>query len=506
VNAKLALARTMNDREDIWNDIGAGIRTWTYDPKKGISADGKEDTDNAIRFLKEFPELVQAMASDTEDEPSPEALRRMMEEHIFKAIASLGSQRGGLPGQSAGPPANPMRMSIALEQYQATKTGDHHTERTAIDANRLLRKFVASTVEANPALGSDPFVHDFSAHHLSGFLDQSRKKSSKDDRETDAQAAPRTLLKKMGTLRAFFDWARDEREATALNPAAAFAKREQGLRKAASHSEEHYDPFRTEHLRKMFRPHDYLAFNNQADHFWAPLLGLHLGARLSEIVTLELSSIGQHAETGIWYLDVTPERAKNKNSIRRLPISERLVQLGFIDYVEHVRRLNATLLFPHCDFTRKSNRLNPSKNCTRRFGAYLDSIGLKDPKLVFHSFRHTVVSALHDGRTPPTDAMQIAGHVAQDFFVRIGALSASETAGTHLKTYVHSDKARPNVEYPLARLKEHLDRCIDMPLDYKGLRVAASVVQQHTFRTSEGFRSGWHTNSRKYADQQLERL
>lgn len=73
---------------------------------------------------------------------------------------------------------------------------------------------------------------------------------------------------------------------------------------------------------------------------------MHLGTRLKEIVTLELEHIGRHLETGIWFMDVAPENAKNDKSIRRLPIPSRLLELGFIDYVERMRLLGATHLFP----------------------------------------------------------------------------------------------------------------------------------------------------------------
>ena len=93
-----------------------------------------------------------------------------------------------------------------------------------------------------------------------------------------------------------------------------------------------------------------------ADFFWAPLLGLYTGARLGRIVTLKMVDIGQHAETGIWYLDVKPKRAKTKNLIRRLPIPARLMELGLVEHVEHLQMLGATLFFPHYDFSNPNER------------------------------------------------------------------------------------------------------------------------------------------------------
>ena len=72
----------------------------------------------------------------------------------------------------------------------------------------------------------------------------------------------------------------------------------------------------------MFRPAWYLEQCRDADHFWAPLLGLHLGARLGEFINLSLDQIQQHAISGIWYVDLKPEDVKNQNSVRRLPITQ----------------------------------------------------------------------------------------------------------------------------------------------------------------------------------------
>lgn len=163
-------------------------------------------------------------------------------------------------------------------------------------------RLVAETVGGNPELGGEPYVHQIATHHLSAFLDKTKRKRATGGEDTEEKAAPRTQMKKLAALRAFFGWARDEADATAINPAAALGKREIALRKAASRTEEHYDPFQNKHLDDMFCPKAYLAYNNQADFFWAPLLGLYTGARLGEIVTLKMVDIGQHAETGIWYL------------------------------------------------------------------------------------------------------------------------------------------------------------------------------------------------------------
>lgn len=237
----------------------------------------------------------------------------------------------------------------------------------------------------------------------------------------------------MSDFSAFFKWALDGRQATPTDPTLALTKRAKDLKKAAVKVQRHYSPFETEQLRRIFSPKHYVCFNRSADHFWAPLPGLHLGTRLKEVVTLSLDDIDLHKQSGVWFLDVTPELAKDVNSVRRLPLPRQHVDLGFLEYVRHVRELGAARLFPHVGFERPTLRKDPSKYCSRRFGSYLDTLGLKDPDLVFHSFRHTMVSALQDANVPLADAMQITRHQAQDHAVKTGRMTTAQAQSLHVK-------------------------------------------------------------------------
>jgi hypothetical protein len=97
------------------------------------------------------------------------------------------------------------------------------------------------------------------------------------------------------------------------------------------------------------------------DYFWGPVLGLHFGARLGDFVTAKLVDIGHIPEIDTWYIDISYEAAKNSNSVRRLPITEPLIRLGFLKYIEHLHGLGAEHLFPHRDWTTPTALRDPSK-------------------------------------------------------------------------------------------------------------------------------------------------
>lgn len=138
-------------------------------------------------------------------------------------------------------------------------------------------------------------------------------------------------------------------------------------------------------------------------------------------------------------MDVVDEAAKNRNSVRRVPVPTRLIKLGFLRYVRHVQGLGATMLFPHRDMTTPTFQSDPSKRCSERFGEYLDTVKISDPQLVFHSFRHNVVTALQDGNTPLTESMQIVGHAAQDHALQSGKVPDQQASSVHTETYGHPD-------------------------------------------------------------------
>lgn len=240
--------------------------------------------------------------------------------------------------------------------------------------------------------------------------------------------------------------------------------------------------------------------------FWAPLLGVHLSVRLGEIVTLQVDAIQQHALSGIWYVDIRPESAKNANSVRRLPITQPLLDLGFIDYVQKLKKLGAVSLFPHRDMTKTSAIRQPSKNASEKFARFLDVCGVMDKDLVFHSFRHTVVTALQYEGVPLHVSQQIVGHMAQDHAIKTGELTREQARSVTFSAYTHTDIPSLTVEDPFKVLKDALERAVQPPLDYLRLKRAAAIVLQHLRKTSQGFESGWAPQDKKYTEKMVDAL
>lgn len=177
-----------------------------------------------------------------------------------------------------------------------------------------------------------------------------------------------------------------------------------GSRKVPEGGQRHFE---SEELKRLFEGAEMAALgreSTQAHKFWLPHLGLFTGARVNEICQINpQTDIRVDAKSGIWFLDITDESeshddieksVKTAGSKRKVPIHPRLVELGFLKYVEHVRAQGHTLLFPA--FKPVAGKASPK--ASQWFSDFLLEIGLRDEtpgaRIVgMHAFRSTFLNA-----------------------------------------------------------------------------------------------------------------
>lgn len=145
--------------------------------------------------------------------------------------------------------------------------------------------------------------------------------------------------------------------------------------------------------------------------FWAPLIALHTGARISEIAQLTPGDIRE--EDGVWVIDINAsggKRLKVLTTKRIVPIHSSLVELGFIDMSQD-RRANAkALLLPNIP---KPVGGDPGKQPGQWFREKLleQALGKARRKgLGFHSFRHHMETMLRDAHVNSVMADRLLGH------------------------------------------------------------------------------------------------
>jgi integrase len=162
-------------------------------------------------------------------------------------------------------------------------------------------------------------------------------------------------------------------------------------------------PFSDTALMLMFESEKsltYLAKRRHGYHVWLPPLGLCTGARLNELCSLRLTDIGQEGSSAFIDINETDDENKNiktGNSVRRIPMHPALIELGFLAFVERRRerdvRETQGRLFPECKYTEGHGHIKAATYWFNRL--YLPHLGLKTPRTVFHSFRHTVSGRLN---------------------------------------------------------------------------------------------------------------
>jgi integrase len=156
--------------------------------------------------------------------------------------------------------------------------------------------------------------------------------------------------------------------------------------------------------------------------YWVPLIALFSGLRLGEIIQMQLADV--KTLEGIAYFDVTPlslddeddegydpteeKSLKTSSSRRGIPIHKTLLDLGFNDFLASQRAKGESRLFP--EFARAEDDGSWSKQFSKYFKRFRESIGVTRRGVKFHSLRHNVEDALRnaDVRKEVRDALQ--GH------------------------------------------------------------------------------------------------
>lgn len=144
---------------------------------------------------------------------------------------------------------------------------------------------------------------------------------------------------------------------------------------------------------------------------WAPLISLHIGARLEEICQLYAEDFRFDKKLSIWYVLIHEEgqrQVKNDNSIRQVPVHPELMRLGL---VELAKKVKSGRLFP----TLKPDKFEKLGTVfSTWFGRYLDELKIVSPQLVFHSLRHNFIQQCKQKATLiPTEVREaIVGHLS----------------------------------------------------------------------------------------------
>lgn len=338
-------------------------------------------------------------------------------------------------------------MTELVEEYLRAKKGEWtaKTLRTHEPKLKLLVDFVGNERRAETVTTQelwafrDGLLRLRRNYHTSvGRSFQSRQTSSEEGRITAATAA--NILAR---TKAMFRWAH-ERAYIPTNPAAIVSvdapKQKKGKRSRR--------PFTASELAHLFGSTVFTGCKSRSRRFepgsdiikdarfWLPILGYHTGARLGELVQLHFDDCVVDGPTPHISInensDAKPgedsyKHVKSEAGVRIIPLHPDLIELGFPDYVKRQRKKAGTRkrLFFGVKFGADDQ---PSTVFSKWFGRCLDKVGLTDPALCFHSFRHTAEDYFRSSQVPKYLIDQIIGHQDHSAAAEYGAGVSLEVA------------------------------------------------------------------------------
>ena len=153
------------------------------------------------------------------------------------------------------------------------------------------------------------------------------------------------------------------------------------------------------------------------------MIGVFSGMRANEICSLYLDNVKElrgNLRYKRWCFNIIQEedrpdkRLKNLSSRRIVPIHQTLLELGFVDFLNLIKKKPLTTdgkkrkrLFEELPYKEGLY----SRNISRFWNtSYLTRIGVKIKKNEFHSLRHTVVDHLKQKGVEPHYINELMGH------------------------------------------------------------------------------------------------
>lgn len=188
-----------------------------------------------------------------------------------------------------------------------------------------------------------------------------------------------------------------------------------GLRVRQRHKvSEERSVFSADDLKRVFNKETYAAAHGpKPNQYWLPLMGLYTGARLNELCQLYADDVV--TINGIACIHIRAmrpdQKLKTASSERLVPVHPKLVELGFLAYVQKVREAGHERVFPELTCHKKHGySAAPSKWFTR----IREQLGFRgdDAKKDFHSFRHTLADHLKQKGVAESLVGGILGHQA----------------------------------------------------------------------------------------------
>lgn len=163
-------------------------------------------------------------------------------------------------------------------------------------------------------------------------------------------------------------------------------------------------PYALEELQKIVSLIPDEAKGGKPERRWIPLIGMYAGMRLDEICQLHREDICQI--DGVWCFKAWEDeerKVKSDSGVRIVPVHPKLIELGFLGYVESV---DHERLWPNL----KKGRDGYSDAFGKWFQRFNRKVITEDRKKVFHSLRHNFTDSLKQAGVQEQLIGELVGH------------------------------------------------------------------------------------------------
>lgn len=230
-----------------------------------------------------------------------------------------------------------------------------------------------------------------------------------------------TAMEKITNVSRFLNYAVDmerlDKNRLSVSPALPSRKEKEDRNEE---EEEPRIPFTIDELNKLMKSTWYEKnlkknLTKEQDRIYIPLIALMTGLRLTEVSQLYVNDILE--ENGIPYIRVDKvnphQKLKNRSCKRKMPIPPKLIELGFLKYVNSLKEQNIERVFHQLGVNQRGfgkpfgNKFR-NKNFRKEW-LNEEELEEKGEVKVFHCFRHNFLTELEHYATPHKYS-SLAGH------------------------------------------------------------------------------------------------
>lgn len=277
-----------------------------------------------------------------------------------------------------------MPVSELLDKHYAVWEKDYR-KKPNLNEYRITRKLRDIEIIKESML--DHFGKDIGIKEI----DDDKASGWRDFHQDDNQLSNSSVNKYLEHVTAAFKWAADrQRKYVEFNPFER-TRLPEGVKREKTRE------FSPEELQQYINMLADTYLPEFPENVWIPLIILYEGMRNNEIAQLFVDDIQE--KDGIPFIrildsNVRNQRTKVEASQRNLPLHSKLIELGFLAYVQKMKDVGQTQLFPNCVYNERTGRYYDD-NLSARLNTIVDSIST-DKKLRVYSLRANFKTAIDD--------------------------------------------------------------------------------------------------------------